>query len=158
LQTITSNIEHGIIHLISVKVGDVDISDDYLVVNTIDSVLEVAKFLKKEGIPDAVVVDDNDKVVGIIDDYVLVTEVLAEGKDVNETNAEDVMLTPPMVTVDTDLTEVEEILDKEDVTLLAVVDENDELLGVVTIMDVLEGLAKAHEPSGGLFSFLRNLF
>ncbi|MHA2501415.1 MAG: CBS domain-containing protein [Candidatus Kariarchaeaceae archaeon] len=140
------------------KVGDVDISDDYLVVNTIDSVLEVAKFLKKEGIPDAVVVDDNDKVVGIIDDYVLVTEVLAEGKDVNETNAEDVMLTPPMVTVDTDLTEVEEILDKEDVTLLAVVDENDELLGVVTIMDVLEGLAKAHEPSGGLFSFLRNLF
>ena len=140
------------------KVQDVQIDDDYITVVDSNTILAVAQILAEKGIPDAVVLDKDDKVLGTLDDYLLVTKVMATEKDPSSVTAKDIMLTPPTVTEDTDLEEAEEIMDDLDVTILPVVDENNHLLGVVTIMDVLEGLAKMHEPKGGILSFMRGLF
>ena len=139
------------------KVADVDITDDYITVNASDTVLAVAKALAKENIPDAIVVEGDDP-VGVLDDYDIVSKVVAEGKDPNSVTAKDIMYAPPKITDDTDLEEAEKIMHENEVTLLPVYGDDDKLIGAVTLMDVLEGLSKINEPKGGPLSFLRGLF
>jgi CBS domain-containing protein len=128
------------------KVDDVEIEDDYITVKESDSIMAVAKAIAEAGIPDAVVVDDKNHALGALDDYDIVSKVLALEKDPNVVTAKDIMYAPPPVRITTTLKETHEIMQKLEATMLPVVDDEKKLIGVVTIMDVLEGLAYENRP------------
>ncbi|MHA2169274.1 MAG: CBS domain-containing protein [Candidatus Kariarchaeaceae archaeon] len=127
-------------------VDEVEIEDDYITVKETDSILEVAKAIAKAGIPDAVVVDNDNHALGALDDYDIVSKVIAMEKDPNELTAKDIMYAPPPVRKSTTLKETHEIMQQLEATMLPVVDEEKKLIGVVTIMDVLEGIAFENRP------------
>ncbi len=123
------------------KVKDVEIDDDYVVVHNADSILDVAKKIAEAGIPDAVVLDADDKVVGSLDDYDIISKVIAPEMDLKSTTAADIMFVPPPVRLSTELEKVHEMMEKLEATALPVIDDDNKLLGVITIMDILEAEA-----------------
>ncbi|MHA2090773.1 MAG: CBS domain-containing protein [Candidatus Kariarchaeaceae archaeon] len=127
-------------------VDEVEIEDDYITVKETETILEVAKAIAKAGIPDAVVVDNENHALGALDDYDIVSKVIAMEKDPSELTAKDIMYAPPPVKKSTTLKETHEIMQQLEATMLPVVDEEKKLIGVVTIMDVLEGLAYENRP------------
>lgn len=139
------------------NVGDVEIEDDYITVKENDNILNVAKAIAKAGIPDAVVVNEENQALGALDDYDIVSKVIAVEKDPKEITAKDIMYAPPPVRKTMSLKETYEIMQQLEATMLPVVDETKNLIGVVTIMDVLEGLA-IEGQSQGFFSKLKNIF
>lgn len=137
------------------KVSDVNIKDEFITVKMDETIKQVSKEIAKAGIPDSVVIDGEGKVLGALDVYDIVSKCLAEEKDPNKVKAEEIMFAPPPVKLETDLNDVHEMMQKLEVTMLPVVDTDKKLLGVITIMDVLEGLGKDQRPSnilGRLFS------
>lgn len=136
-------------------VKDVTIDDDYITVKSNDTVIEVAKAIAKAGVPDAVVIDEKGHVLGVLDDYDIVSKVLAEEKDPKVVKAEDIMYAPPPVKLETELKAVHDILQELEATILPVVDEEKKLIGVITIMDVLDGLM---EQPPGMFDWITGLF
>lgn len=139
------------------NVGDVEIEDDYITVKETDNILAVAKAIAEAGIPDAVVVDEENHAIGALDDYDIVSKVIAMEKDPKEVSAKDVMYAPPPVRKSMSLTETHEIMQQLEATMLPVVDEEKKLIGVVTIMDVLEGLAMQDQPQG-IVSWFKGIF
>ena len=134
-------------------VKNTKIDDDYIVVKANDNLISVAKSISKAGIPDAVVVDEENKVLGALDDYDIVSKCLAEEKDPKIMTAEDIMYAGPKVKLETELTSVLETMEKLKVTTLPVVDGENKLLGVITNMDVYDGLAQEDKSFfGKLFS------
>lgn len=137
-------------------VSEVTIDDDYITVKVDDTVLQVAKAIAKAGVPDAIVLDQDDKALGALDDYDIISKAIAPEKDINKMTAKDIMYAPPPVKLDTDLDEVHKIMNELEATVLPVVDDDRKLLGVITIMDVLEGKAAASDNS--FLGRLRALF
>ncbi len=123
-------------------VSKVQIDDDYITVNSDDTIIEVAKAIAKAGVPDAVILDAENNVLGVLDDYDIVSKVLAEEKDPRVITAAEIMYAPPPVKLDTPLEKVHEILTQLEASMLPVVDESNKLLGVITIMDVLDGMMR----------------
>jgi len=139
------------------KVSDVNIDDEFITVNADDTIIKVAKSIAQAGVPDAVVVNENDQVVGSLDDYDIVSKVLAEEKDPMTMKASEIMSTHPPIKPDTKLNEVYESMKSLDVSMLPITDEGRKLLGVVTIMDVLEAMAYDDYQSRGLRGFFNRL-
>lgn len=121
-------------------VNEVDIDDDFIVVQGSDNVIDVAKAITTAGVADAVVVDDKQMVLGVLDDYDIVSKVLAEEKDPKSVKAEDIMYSAPRVKLETTLTEVYESMQQQEASMLPVVDDDNKLIGVITINDVLESM------------------
>jgi magnesium transporter len=137
-------------------VSEVTIDDDYITVKVDDTVLQVAKAIAKAGVPDAIVLDKDGKALGALDDYDIISKAIAPEKDINTMTAKDIMYAPPPVKLDTNLEEVHKIMNELEATVLPVVDDERKLLGVITIMDVLEG--QAAETDSSFFGRLRALF
>lgn len=135
-------------------VSKVQIDDEYITVNAKDTVIEVSKKMAKSGVPDAVVVDEKQYVLGVLDDYDIVSKVLAEDKDPLTVTAEEIMYAPPPVKLDTELSKVHEILTQLEASMLPVVDEEKKLLGVITIIDVLDGMME----NQGIFDRIKGMF
>lgn len=125
-------------------VSDVEIEDDYVVVKATDTIFEVAQTISKAGIPDAVVLEEDDTVLGALDDFDIVSKVLAVDGDPKTVTAKEIMYAPPPVKITTSLKEAHEMMQELDATMLPVVDDDKKLLGVITVMDVLEGLSKEY--------------
>jgi len=140
------------------RVSEVTIDDEYITVQGGDNIIDVAKKIAKSSVPDAVVIGENGIVLGSLDDYDIVSKVLAEELNPAEVKAEDIMYVPPPIKPTTELTEVQETMKKLDVTMLPVTDDNKKLLGVVTIMDVMEGLAYSEYQSRTFVGSIKRLF
>ncbi len=123
------------------QVKDLEIDDEYITVRDTDSIVEVSKKMKQAGMPDAVVVNSKEKILGALDAYDIVSKVLAEEANPNAVNAKDIMYTPPIVTPDTPIRRVHEIMRELDVSLVPVSNDEEKLLGVVTILDILDALS-----------------
>jgi len=136
--------------MVSMLVKDVNYQDEYITVKDSMTVIELSKEIAKAGIPDAVVIDDNEKVVGAIDTYDIISKCLAVEKDPNSTLAKEIMFAPPPVKLMTPLKEVHEIMQKLEATVIPVIDDSQALLGVVTIMDVIDGLGESQRKRGFL--------
>ncbi len=124
------------------QVKDLEIDDEYISVQGSASVLEVSKKMEQAGMPDAVVLDSEGKLLGALDAYDIVSKVIAKEKNPEEVTAKEIMYAPPIVTLTTPVQRVYEIMDELDVSLIPVCDMEEKLLGVVTILDVLNGLAE----------------
>jgi len=139
------------------KVSDVNIDDEFITVKVEDSIINVSKSIATGGVPDAVVVNEKEEVVGTLDDYDIVSKVLAEERDPTLINASEIMSTHPPIRLETELNEVYNSMKSLDVSMLPVTDGERKLLGVVTIMDILEAMAYDDYQSRGLRGFFNKL-
>ncbi|WP_432665744.1 CBS domain-containing protein [Wukongibacter baidiensis] len=99
------------------------------------SIAEVAQNMKSLNVGSIPVCDNNKNVVGIVTDRDIVLRSVAEGSNVNNTKAQEVMSTQIVsVSPDTDVHEAADMMAKQQIRRLPVV-ENGKLVGIVAIGD-----------------------
>ena len=130
-------------------IADLTIDDEYEVISSNASIKDAALKMKEAGIPDLVVIDKDDKVVGVIADFDIVTNIIAEGLSADTAKVTEVMYTIDSVTKDTPVSVAFSRMRDLDVSVIPVV-ENDELLGVATITDCWGYLPEKYEDLKGL--------
>ena len=116
-------------------VRDLIIDDEYGVINSEATIQEAAKKMKELGVPDLVVVEgENQKVLGVIADFDIVQNTVAEGKDVKKEKVISTMYKITPVNLDTPVTEAFTRMRDLHVNVVPVV-ENEKLVGVCSIQD-----------------------
>ncbi len=116
-------------------VRDLVIDDEYGIIDSNATIQDAAKKMKELGVPDLVVVEgENQKVLGVIDDFDIVQNIVAEGKDVKTEKVLSAMYTITPVSLDTPVTEAFTRMRDLQVNIVPVV-ENEKLKGVCTIQD-----------------------
>jgi len=117
------------------KVGDLTIDDEYGTIDSTASVVDAAKKIKELNVPDLVVIDkESKKVLGVIADYDIVQNVVAEGKDPKNTLLTNAMYLITPVTRETLVTKAFKDMQEMNVNVVPVIEE-DKLLGVCSIHD-----------------------
>jgi predicted transcriptional regulator len=129
-------------------IRDLTIDDEYDVINANASVKEAALKMKEAAIPDLVVVDNDDKVLGVIADFDIVTNLVAEGLSV-ESKVTEIMYTIEPVSQDTPVSTAFTRMRDLDVSVIPVLEKNN-LLGVATITDCWGFLPEEYEDRKGL--------
>jgi len=120
------------------KVENCEIKDEYVSCTKETPISEVARLMVNRHV-DSVIVTENNRPVGVISVYDIVTRVVANGRDVNVTKAGDVMTTPIEVAkIDEDLIGVAKKMTSKRLFAIPVVNKVGELLGVVSLRDVLK--------------------
>ena len=101
-----------------------------------ENLRDVAQKMKDEDAGAIPVVDEDNKLVGILTDRDIVVRCIAEGKDPEETTVEDV-LTENLETIepDSEAEEAAQIMAQRQIRRLPVVEE-EELIGIVSIGDI----------------------
>jgi len=117
------------------KIADLVIDDEYGIISATDSVAEAAKKMKELNVPDLVVIDKEKKVLGVIGDFDIVQNIVAQGKDPRTTTAKQAMFVIDSITLDTPVTEAFAIMQKLNANVIPVV-EKGKLLGVTSMFDV----------------------
>lgn len=116
-------------------VSDLVIDDEYGIIDSKASVEDAAKKMKELNVPDLVVLDKDEKVLGVVADFDIVREVVAEGKNASKESVLDHCYTITPVTRDSTVVEAFERMRDLHVAVVPVI-EDDKLLGVTTIQDV----------------------
>lgn len=132
-------------------IRDLTIDDEYDVINSESSVKDAALKMKELGIPDLVVTDNENKVIGVIADFDIVTGLVAEGLSSETAKVTEIMYTIDPVTNDTPVSTAFTRMRDLDVSVIPVV-ENDQLVGVATITDCWGFLPEKYEDQKGLIA------
>src|SRR5438067_1736673 len=120
------------------KISDVMTKNPVVAVAS-DTVDKVAKLMRSNDIGPVPVVDDqkNRRLIGIVTDRDLVVKVMAEGRDAQNTRIEEVMTRNPVsVREGDDLKKVLDLMSHHQVRRVPVVDNNDQIVGIVAQADV----------------------
>ncbi|MEJ2249483.1 MAG: CBS domain-containing protein [Candidatus Lokiarchaeota archaeon] len=115
-------------------VKDLVIDDEYGVIKSDATIEEAAKLMKELGVPDLVVLDEEQKVMGIIADFDIIQNILAEGLDPKTTKVDSAMYVITPVSLETPVKEAFERMRDLQVNVVPVI-KNGKLLGVCTIQD-----------------------
>ncbi|MFX1427727.1 MAG: CBS domain-containing protein [Promethearchaeota archaeon] len=116
-------------------VKDLVINDEYGVIDSKATIQEAAKKMKELGVPDLVVVEgEEQKVLGVIADFDIVQNVVAEGNDCKSETVISTMYKITPVTLDTSVNDAFIRMRNLNVNVVPVV-ENGKLIGVCTIQD-----------------------
>lgn len=116
-------------------VRDLIIDDQYGVVKSTDTVQDAAKKMKELGVPDLVVLEEGtNKVLGVIADFDIVQNVVAEGTDCSSTGVISTMYTIEPVNLDTPVSLAFTRMQNLRVNVVPVV-EGGKLVGVASIQD-----------------------
>ncbi|MBN2154804.1 MAG: CBS domain-containing protein [Candidatus Lokiarchaeota archaeon] len=116
------------------RVSDLVIDDEYGIIDSKATVEEAARKMKELNVPDLVVLNNEEKVLGVIADFDIVREVIASGRDPKTEKVLDTMYTISPVSLETTVTEAFERMRDLHVAVVPVV-EKDKLIGVCTIQD-----------------------
>lgn len=101
-----------------------------------DSLRDVARIMKDRDTGVVPVVDGR-KIIGLITDRDIVVRGLAEGKNLDNATAADLMTKHVRsVRDDASVNEALELMSSAEVRRVAVVDKNDELVGIVSLGDI----------------------
>jgi CBS domain-containing protein len=102
-------------------------------------VRDVARLMKDENVGALPVVDDSRRLQGMVTDRDLVLRILAEDRQGMQVRVEDIMSRDvEAVTEDEDVLEVLDVMGRKQVRRLPVVDEQDRLMGIVSISDIAQ--------------------
>ncbi len=116
-------------------VRDLIIDDEYGTIDSNSTIEEAAKKMKEIGIPDLVVLENgSNKVLGVIDDFDIVQNVVALGEDPKSTTVISKMYIITPVTLSTLVTDAFKRMQDLKVSIVPVV-EKDKLMGVCSIFD-----------------------
>ncbi len=133
-------------------VRDLVIDDEYGIIDSKATIQDAAKKMKELGVPDLVVVkDEKQEVLGVIADFDIVQNVVAEGKDVKTENVTLAMYKITPVSLDTPVTEAFARMRDLNANVVPVV-ENEKLMGVCTIQDCWSYIPDQNVDEIGLIS------
>jgi CBS domain-containing protein len=102
-----------------------------------DGIRDVARIMKKQDTGVVPVVDGGRKILGVVTDRDIVVRGIAEGKDLESVRVNEIM-TKNIRTVreDADLNDVLRTMENAEVRRVPVVNESDEIVGIVSIGDI----------------------
>jgi CBS domain-containing protein len=102
-----------------------------------DTIIDAARIMAREDTGVVPVVDDGRKIVGLITDRDIVVRGLAEGKNIENASVSELM-TKQVRTVRDDATvnDALELMNSAEVRRVAVINSNDELVGIVSLGDI----------------------
>ena len=128
------------------KVKDCKINDDFVSCDVGDNVFKISQMMKQNKRFNHAIVLDGKKPVGVISVRDVVERVVAEERNIKETTGKEIM-TSPVITIKSsaDLTEIGKMMASKSFLSLPVVDDDDELLGVISIYDIIEKLKDTKE-------------
>jgi CBS domain-containing protein len=110
-----------------------------------DSLRDVARIMKDRDTGVVPVVDGR-KIIGLITDRDIVVRGLAEGKDLGNASVTELMTkTVRSVRDDASVNEALELMSRAEVRRVAVVNNNDELVGIVSLGDISVNTDKDHK-------------
>ena len=116
-------------------VRDLIINDEYGIIDSKATIEEAAKKMKELAVPDLVVVEgEAQKVLGVIADFDIVQNVVAEGKDSKSEKVISTMYKITPVNLNTPVSEAFARMRDLQVNVVPVV-EDEKLIGVCTIQD-----------------------
>jgi len=116
-------------------VRDLVINDEYGIIDSNATIQDAAKKMKELGVPDLVVIKgEKQKVIGVIADFDIIQNIVAEGKEAKTENVISTMYKIDPVSLDTPVTEAFNRMRNLNVNVVPVV-ENEKLVGVCTIQD-----------------------
>jgi CBS domain-containing protein len=105
-----------------------------------DTVRELADRMDENGVG-SLVIEDEDRPVGIVTDRDLTVRVLSEGLDPRDTTAAEVMTENPFcIRYDEPVYDLTELMSERGIRRVPVVDEDDDLVGIITLDDALRHL------------------
>jgi len=130
-------------------IRDLTIDDEFDRISEEASVKDAALKMKEAAIPDLVVVNKDDNVLGVIADFDIVTNLVAEGISAESARVTEIMYTIEPVTQDTPVSAAFARMQELDVSVVPVVEKN-KLIGVATITDCWGFLPEEYEDKKGL--------
>ena len=102
-----------------------------------DSIRDVARIMKDSDTGVVPVVDSGRKILGLITDRDIVVRGLAEGKDLESMRVNEIMTkSVRSVREDATVNDALQMMSSADIRRVAVVNQNDELVGIVSIGDI----------------------
>jgi CBS domain-containing protein len=109
-------------------------------------VTKLAKMMREKDIG-AIPVGANGKLLGMVTDRDITVRAVANGKDLSQLTAQDVMTKGVVCCRDTDkVRDVLQIMEKKQIRRVPVTDENERVVGMVSLGDISQGLpGKARE-------------
>jgi len=106
-----------------------------------------AELLQRPEVRAVFVVDDDERLVGVLTRKTLVREVVAAGRDPTTTTLAEIAEVPHYtVGPDVDLEDAFHFLEEEDAERVPVIDEHDRLIGVLSRSVIQRRLAEDEEP------------
>lgn len=129
---------------------------DVLIVEKTESIRQAIELMRSHHVGDVIVVEKRDGVtapLGILTDRDIVVEILAEDVDFDSVNIGDVM-SDELVTVheETELMDAIKLLRGKGVRRAPVVDEEEDLIGILTVDDILALVAEQLVDITGLIT------
>ncbi len=116
-------------------ISDLVIDDEYGTIESEMTIVDAAKKMKELNVPDLVILDKaKNDVLGVIADFDIVQNVVADGLDPGKTKVTSAMYSIEPVTLKTSVKDAFAKMQKLNVNVVPVV-ENKKLLGVATIQD-----------------------
>jgi CBS domain-containing protein len=115
-------------------VRDLVIDDEYDIIPIDATIVDAAKKMREKAIPDLVVLDQSGKVAGVVADFDIVQNVVADGKNPSEEKVTTAMYKIEPVHLDTPVLEALERMQKLHVNVVPVI-EKDKLKGVCSLSD-----------------------
>ena len=98
---------------------------------------DVARLMRDNDCGLVPVVDETGKPIGTVTDRDITLRVVAEGRDPDQCTARDCMTSPvTTVSVDSNLTETVDLMEREQVRRMLVVDQDGRLCGIIAQADV----------------------
>lgn len=119
-----------------IKVQNLQIDDEYATIRLGQTIQEAAIIIREKNVSYLIVLEKN-KAKGLFSDRDILEKVVAEGKDTQKTKVENVMSQIVEVTREDTADYCLEKLAEHRLPDLAVIGDNNELIGVVTLTDCL---------------------
>ena len=116
----------------------------------LDSIFTISNLMKEGKVGSIIIMDQNNKPVGIITERDIVRRAVSDSKDPNTTKATEIM-SNPLITVekDTYLYEAAKKMVKNNIRRLPVV-KNNTLVGIVTVTDIIKYFHKKNKDDNYL--------
>lgn len=118
------------------KVKDLKIDDEYATIEPEATIQKAATIIKEKNIS-YLIATTNKKALGLVSDRDILEKVVAEGKNVQQTLVKDVMSKIIQVTLEDTVDYCLEKLAENKIPALPVVDNNQDVIGVVSLADCL---------------------
>lgn len=129
------------------KVKDLPIFDEFIRVHGETTVTEAAKRMVDDGVMDVIVVDAENKVLGVVTLFTMLEKVLAEGLDPSKVMCQEIVSTNfATITKDSDVSQgitkymAIQLSEGSDIPGLVVV-EGEKLIGLLSVGDMLAAVA-----------------
>lgn len=119
-----------------------------------ESIFTISTLMKEKQVSSIIIIDQNDKPVGIITERDIVRRVIADRKNPNTTKATEIK-SQPLITVGPNayLFNACKIMEKNNIRRLPVVKDN-AIVGIVTITDIIKHLHTIHKEDHYLLRFM----